>query len=402
MNLNRRPGGQPVMTIQSLYNSQFGEARWDETSSFYSLGGTPGESLELRRGLERLVPDLPEDWQSLSVGSLVASAKAHSRAASKARIPSNIDTLRGFACLLVVAYHVIGPDSSSGLRAPAGSAWHYAVDSFQFVRMPLFTALSGLLYAAISANRDSFATFVKHKARRILVPLISATVVVWSLRTITYGGRTSLFDAFLYGYEHLWYLDAVMMMFVIVGFADRHIGQAWQGWTAAMLALICFRSYIPIVHIFAFSNMLNLLPFFMFGMLIFRTPLIFRGRFSFEVAVCIAAVLIVLQQANMFKAVSFQWDFSWIEYAGSFGILVVLIRVAPKWVLLERLSAYSFTIYLWHPAFNAGSRMLLNAVGVTQHAIVFVVGMIVAIMLPIALHLFVVRFPRLSLPLIGQ
>jgi surface polysaccharide O-acyltransferase-like enzyme len=62
-------------------------------------------------------------------------------------IARNIDTVRGLACLFIVALHAVGDTPSNGLRLPMTSDWHYAMESIEFLRIPLFTALSGYLYA---------------------------------------------------------------------------------------------------------------------------------------------------------------------------------------------------------------------------------------------------------------
>ena len=61
----------------------------------------------------------------------------------------NIDELRGFACLLLVSLHVIGHSPKVGMRLEEGSLLRYTADSWLFVRMPLFTFISGLVYEGV-------------------------------------------------------------------------------------------------------------------------------------------------------------------------------------------------------------------------------------------------------------
>ena len=58
-----------------------------------------------------------------------------------------IDTLRGLASVLLVTYHVIGTGSDSGLRIPDGEPVQLFNDSLMYLRMPLFSFLSGFVYA---------------------------------------------------------------------------------------------------------------------------------------------------------------------------------------------------------------------------------------------------------------
>lgn len=57
-----------------------------------------------------------------------------------------IDSLRGVAILLMVAGHVIGADESLGMGVGPHSGWRFGYDLLVDLRMPLFTALSGLVY----------------------------------------------------------------------------------------------------------------------------------------------------------------------------------------------------------------------------------------------------------------
>ena len=58
-----------------------------------------------------------------------------------------LDTLRGLACLLLVSYHVIGGDRETGLRLPDEHIAARINDFLALVRMPLFSFLSGMVYA---------------------------------------------------------------------------------------------------------------------------------------------------------------------------------------------------------------------------------------------------------------
>src|SRR6185295_5386420 len=58
-----------------------------------------------------------------------------------------LQTLRGVACLLLVAFHAIGNHPTSGLHVADDSSFRFFANLFQYVRMPLFTFLSGFVYA---------------------------------------------------------------------------------------------------------------------------------------------------------------------------------------------------------------------------------------------------------------
>src|SRR6185437_1975062 len=58
-----------------------------------------------------------------------------------------VQTMRGLACLLLVAFHAIGSTGASGLHVADDSAYRLFTNLFVHVRMPVFTFLSGLVYA---------------------------------------------------------------------------------------------------------------------------------------------------------------------------------------------------------------------------------------------------------------
>ncbi len=97
------------------------------------------------------------------------------------RVPENLDSVRGLACLLVIALHVVGDNASAGLHLPMTSGWHYVMISIEFLSMPLFTALSGYLNAGRRVIRAEFAGFWSKKLRRLGIPLVCATMIVWLL-----------------------------------------------------------------------------------------------------------------------------------------------------------------------------------------------------------------------------
>ena len=136
-----------------------------------------------------------------------------------APVPANMDTVRGIACLLVVALHVVGDEATNGLQLPMTSDWHYAMVSIEFLRIPLFTALSGYLYAGNRVTKQAFGRFWTKKGRRLGIPLVFVTLVVWILRTHAKDDTTSLPHAFLFGFGQLWYIQALIILFAVISIA---------------------------------------------------------------------------------------------------------------------------------------------------------------------------------------
>jgi hypothetical protein len=108
------------------------------------------------------------------------------------RAPENFDTVRGVVCLLLVAYHVVGNTSARGLKLPASSDWHYVMASFDLIRMPIFTILSGFLYGQHRIRFYELSTFAFKKLRRLGLPLIAMTVLTVAGHHLFYGESFNL------------------------------------------------------------------------------------------------------------------------------------------------------------------------------------------------------------------
>src|SRR3954451_22202707 len=88
------------------------------------------------------------------------------------------DTVRGIACLMLVAYHVVGGTRASGMGVGAGSYYRILiVDGPVLVRMPMFTFLSGFVYAYRPVRNGEVGTFVTKKVRRLLIPMVVVSTI---------------------------------------------------------------------------------------------------------------------------------------------------------------------------------------------------------------------------------
>ncbi|MBW2464545.1 MAG: acyltransferase, partial [Deltaproteobacteria bacterium] len=95
---------------------------------------------------------------------------------------ASIETLRGIAILMMVAGHVIGHDVHAGMRVADDSTWRYVYSSFEYVRLPLFTCISGFVYALHPVTAQNFRAFLVGKAHRVLLPLFFVGTLQFLLR----------------------------------------------------------------------------------------------------------------------------------------------------------------------------------------------------------------------------
>src|SRR5262245_28926690 len=95
----------------------------------------------------------------------------------RSRVDPTIETLRGLAVVLMVAGHVVGQGETRGLEAAYGSLPHYLYYCFQYLRLPLFTAIGGFIYAGHRVTSGSGASFLGRKARRLLIPFMAISTL---------------------------------------------------------------------------------------------------------------------------------------------------------------------------------------------------------------------------------
>src|SRR6056297_2263731 len=138
--------------------------------------------------------------------------------------PQNVDTLRIFATVLLVAYHVIGINSASGMEVADTSGWRFAADLLIDLRMPLFAFIAGCVYALRPLSLAGVLGFTLGKARRLVVPGVIASLSFWVLGNTVFTGAfstgASLIDAIALSYGHFWFLQAVLILFLTVGVLD--------------------------------------------------------------------------------------------------------------------------------------------------------------------------------------
>jgi non-ribosomal peptide synthetase component E (peptide arylation enzyme)/surface polysaccharide O-acyltransferase-like enzyme len=395
----------PGTSVRTEFATLFGDRLKDGRDSFASLGGDSLQYVVMMLALERHIRQLPEGWDIWPVDDLAALADKQAQSdlkQSAARlVPENLNSVRGLACVMIVALHVVGVSADEGLRLPLESLWHTIMDTFTPIRLPLFTALSGFLYAAMPATRDGFSIFAKRKLQQLLIPLIFATLVFWSLRQVVFDRNDSLFWAFVDGYQHLWFIDALLLIFLLVGLIDTTIRSRiaiWWGLIAAIVVLYPFVPNVPVLHI---KNALFQLPFFIFGILLYRTPNLLRNPWLVGGSLIALPALLAAQFLSLGNGDAISLDLLSRWLCGAVAVIVFL-RFFPRFGWLESLAVYSFTIYLWHPAANGLVRTLAWEAGLENVPVMFTIGLAAGVLLPVLLHKVMLRLPGISPVVIGR
>ena len=314
-----------------------------------------------------------------------------------------MNSVRGLACLLVVALHVVGDSETNGLELPLTSGWHYAMQSIEFLRIPIFTALSGYLYAGRRVVGPEFVGFWGKKVRRLAVPFVFATCVIWELRQYASQTHTSLLHDLVTASSHLWYLQALLILFTVISVSDAFFRPTTVALIlAGLVSIMICQSGVPVTTMFGLGGALYLAPYFLFGIILREHPDLTRDPRSGILAAGIVVIVLASQQFGLFglARVINALDLP-AALAGMAGVVFLLQRL-PKIQLLASIGIYSYTVYLWHVVASAATRTVLIKIGITEIPVLFGLCFVAAVAVPIVMYHVARRIPLVSVAITGE
>lgn len=319
------------------------------------------------------------------------------------------ETLRGIAILLMTAGHVIGHDSSAGMQVADDSAWRHLYVSLQFLRMPLFTVISGYVYAIRPVEAGATAAFLRRKLRRLLLPMVVVGSVFFLLRMVLPtndpGKLTDIWRIYLFPYAHFWYLQALLLVFLVAVVLER-LGALGSitGWVASCAGAAALLFFFPFfVSFFSFQRSLYLLPFFLFGVGLCRFPVLLRDGRVAVVALSILVGGLVWQQLAWFGFIADRPPpTSPIGVAVGLAASLLLFRFRTGVGPLVSLGGFAYGIYLLHILGTAGSRIALRKLGIHHPVLVFGAGLVAGSVVPILIELAARRSYWATMLIFGQ
>jgi glucans biosynthesis protein C len=308
---------------------------------------------------------------------------------------ARVQTLRGAACMLLVAYHVVGNDANMGLRVPDDSLWRSFAELLIHLRMPLFTFLSGYVYAYRPIRPGKEWTFAKKKMLRLWVPLITVSTVYFLLQQVAPDVNwrrpwSEMWQIYFMPYAHFWFLQAIILIFALVGVLDRFGAMRKLSGFAIVFAVALLLHFGLVIYpsIFSSNQALYLLPFFIAGL--------GANRFGTAIqwppfkALCLV-VFIVLMTLHTLAVYHFYGEVAdrrtvigtTLSLA---GLLTMLFWIPPSRALAW-MGGFSFTIYLYHVFFSGGVRAALHLMGLADLPLNFLAGCVAGIAGPIMVEL---------------
>lgn len=319
-----------------------------------------------------------------------------------------IETLRGLACLLLVLYHVIGP-LGGGLKIDLGSPFRVLADSMVYVRMPLFTFISGYIYSIYKIRGNDFSAYCTGKVRRLIVPLFFVGVPFSVLQAVAPGVNkdVGLIQALLSFYvpvNHFWFLQAVFIIFMFVGFLQ------WRGLLQTMTRLYLLFLFSAVafllppfaVDAFGINGAFYLLPFFVTGMICHEKVAVIKQSLK-----VIGPVVFVLISIALLYIAAVDRELI-VDRRSLVGLLVgcascvALLSSDMRSKALIWLGGYSYAIFLFHVLFAASSRFAFGRLGITDDSILVIGGVLCGLLGPVLLSNVFSRFALTSMLFLGE
>ena len=323
----------------------------------------------------------------------------------------HIQSLRGLACLLLVALHVIGGEATIGMQVDDDSVYRLFDKLMFHIRMPLFAFLSGYVYAWRPVFPGRATEFARRKITRLLVPLIVASTIYFLVTLIVPDGHdriepASVWRIWLFPYVHFWFLQAIIAIFAAVAVLEHFGALATRTRYGAILLLafaLNLKAPLDFPTFFSLSKAAYLSPFFLLGLGANR----FREIFVHPVSIWVCSAACVLTMflhaaAVLAPAAHFPQRGTLLGTTISATGALTLWYWFPQISSLARLGLYSFTIYLYHPLFAGAALKALRFLGINSDAILFVCALSAGLLGPAVLELVARRIPVARQLLLGQ
>jgi glucan biosynthesis protein C len=309
---------------------------------------------------------------------------------------ARVQTLRGIACLLLVAFHTVGSTAASGLHVPDNSLYREFTNLFVHVRMPLFTFLSGLVYAYRPLRAGHALQFSGKKLRRLGLPLIVASTLLYCLHFAMHHEVPPLphmWTIYVFPYWHLWFVQALLLVFAaLVVLESLGALSTFPRFMLVFALSVGLYSYGPFEsqNILGLHNATYLLPFFLGGLGAHRYRDLVRLR-----RVLIATVLcfVVTQGFHTYIVLTRALaPIDPVEHRSAMNLLIGLsaslcaLQLLPRVRLLEKIGGSSYAIYLYHPLFVAAALFAAGAPVATSTSLLFVLAGVAGIVGPMLME----------------
>lgn len=322
----------------------------------------------------------------------------------------NIETLRGIAIVLMVLGHVIGQLTLSGLKIVDNSPLAFSSYAFQYIRMPLFTIISGYVYAFKPLERfPSINNFMARKVERLLIPFLVVVTLSYLIRYLTPGLSTKielsgLWDSYLRPTGQFWFIQGMLLAFVLLVCIEKLKLLDTFSKSMGVLAVCISILFMDIqTELFSIHKVPFLLTFFIIGLVFKRfKPIIFTRKIA-QMATTLLVIALIFQMM-IFNNPGIPGYIS--------TVLTLLVGTTASLFLIHSgfsnprliwLGNFSYGIYLFHMFGVSGFRLIaLKVLHIDSIPVHIIGGLICGIVFPVILELLTPKRSLLSLLFFGN
>ena len=291
-----------------------------------------------------------------------------------------IDLAKGIFILLIVFEHV-------GLLVPTPGLYND--------RLPIFFVLSGLFFKC-----DGIKKFIVSRTNRILVPFIFFYllgylvfyVVNWFVPGLIVGDASGILDVFTqrqYFNGPIWFLLALFWANLMFCGISIGLKREWMRVVAVLAIGACGvwlgreKIMLPCVV----DSAMSALPFFYFGYLLKKTPLLEENRFDkYNILFVVAFYAIAVGLSSWFDAPYIGFHYNNVHgnvvviyLLGMCGVMAVLYlcKVVKRLPIVSYCGRYSIILLCTHHLFYRPIKLVLMKVdGLSMDAVVWITAVV--------------------------
>jgi fucose 4-O-acetylase-like acetyltransferase len=312
------------------------------------------------------------------------------------------DQARGIACILLVLYHAIGISPASGLEIESG-AWRILADLLIYVRLPMFAFFSGYVYGLRPVS-GSERQFILKKARRLLIPMVVVGILFVAAQHLAPGTHSQLplsYDLLVYPIGTFWFIESLFIIFAGVVVLEKfELLKHPLGIAIAVALSIVLQLTVDVPRYFSLWGAVYLFPYFVCGLACVRFDIRSDGAFYATLAAAIGAAGYLATCVFMNLALPERTSIAAIITGLSVSYLVIQLP-QYSW-LLSRIGRSAYAVFLFHPFFSAGTRIVCLAGGFSEKSALIVLVTCSGVIGPVLLEWLIRRSPLASMLLLGD
>ena len=345
---------------------------------------------------------------------MIEPGKAGSlNSASERELSERIQSARGLACILLVSFHVIGNEPTTGLHVAQTSGLNFFAHLFSYIRMPLFSFLSGFVYAYRPVHKSQGRSLAISKLRRLMVPMITAVTATFVLELI-HGRHTEDVMAairglpflYIFPYKHFWFLQALFAVFLVLIVLETTNALATLPRYLAVLA-VAVAGFLVVPDMehcfFSLTNATFILPFFLLGLGVNRYRSVF---FSDAMGVVALLILVVGMGAEGYRMsmdpTHEVFRRAAVALAIGMSAAICIARWLPNSKQLRFIGYSSFCIYLYHAMFLNDVRRLSHGLHIASPWVLFPLQVAVGLAVPVVIDRLAHRNRYAQLLILGE